>query len=129
MGDVFFLFIFFLQLLRQLGDDEAAERGIVLLFGLRGGVRVNTEELRIGTRETSISQFGVLGVLLLPISKTLRFGHLRFAEFDRLAEGITLRLLQSCHFLLVTVQGVIANHRLTMPMGSIELTVARQAVA
>ena len=116
------------MLLSQLGDDEATESGIKLLFGLRD-VRVDTEELRIGTRETSISLFGVLIVLLLPKGETLRIIHLRFAEFDRLAEGVTLRLLPSCHFLRVTMQRVIANHRLTVPMGSIEPAVARQAAA
>ena len=109
----------------QLGDDEAAEGGIVLLFGLRRGVRVDTEELRIGTRETLVGEFDVLVVLLLPEGKTLRIVHFRFAEFDRLAEGITLRLLPSCHFLRVTMQRVIANHRLTMSIGSIELAIAR----
>ena len=108
-----------------MGNDEAAEGGIILLFGRRCGVRVDVEELRIGTRETLVGEFDVLVVLLLPKGKTLRIVHFRFAEFDRLAEGITLRLLPSCHFLRVTVQRVIANHRLTMPMGSIELAVAR----
>ena len=112
-----------------MGNDEATEGGLELLFGLRGGVRVNTEELRIGTRKAFISQFDVPVVLLLPKGKTLGVVHLRFAELDRLAEHVTLRLLLSCHFLRVTMQRVIANHRLTMPMGSIELAVARQAAA
>ena len=60
------LFPSFLQLLRQLGDDETAEGGIVLLFGLRSGVRVDAEELRIGTRETLVGDFDVLVILLLP---------------------------------------------------------------
>ena len=116
---------FFLQLLRQLGDDEATEGGIVLLFGWQRGVRVDTEELRIGTRETLVGEFDVPVVLLLPKGKTLGVVHLRFAELDRLAEHVTLRLLLSCHFLRVTMQRVIANHRLTISMGSIELAVAR----
>ena len=54
------------ELLRQLGNDEAAEGGIVLLFGRRCGVRVDAKELRIGTRETLVGEFDVLVVLLLP---------------------------------------------------------------
>ena len=117
------------ELPRQLGDDEATEGGIELLFGLRRGVRVDAEELRIRTRETFISQFDVLVVLFLPKGETLGIVHLRFAEFDSLAERITLRLLLSCHFLRITMQRIIANHRLTIPMGSIKLAAARQAAA
>lgn len=113
------------ELLRQLGNDEATEGGIVLLFGLRRSVRVDAKELRIGTRETLVGEFDVLVVLLLPKGKTLRIVHFRFAELDRLAERVTLRFLLSCHFLRVTMQRVIANHRLSMSMGSIELAIAR----
>lgn len=109
----------------KLSNYKSTEGGIVLLFGLRRGVRVDAEELRIGARETFIGKFDVLVVLLLPKGETLGVVHLRFAELDRLAERITLRLLLSCHFLRVTMQRVIANHRLTMPMGSIELAIAR----
>ena len=109
----------------KLSNYKSTEGGIVLLFGLRRGVWVDAEELRIGTRETLVGEFDVLVVLLLPKGKTLRIVHFRFAELDRLAEHVTLRLLLSCHFLRVTMQRVIANHRLTMPMGSIELAIAR----
>ena len=112
------------ELLRQLGDDEAAEGGIELLFGLRRGVRVDAEELRIGTGETLVGKFDVPVVLLLPKGETLGVVHFRFAEFDSLAERVTLRLLLSCHFLRVTMQRVIANHRPSMSMGSIELAIA-----
>ena len=109
----------------KLSNYKSTEGGIVLLFGLRRGVRVDAEELHIGTRETLVGEFDVLVVLLLPEGETLRVVHLRFAEFDSLSERVTLRLLLSCHFLRVTMQRVIANHRLSMPMGSIELAVAR----
>ena len=109
----------------KLSNYKSTEGGIVLLFGRRCGVRVDAKELRIGTRETLVGEFDVPVVLLLPKSETLRVVHLRFAEFDSLAERVTLRLLLSCHFLRVTMQRVIANHRLSMSMGSIELAVAR----
>jgi len=67
------------ELLRQLGDDEAAEGGIELLFGLRCGVRVDAEELRISTGKTLVGEFDVLVVLLLPKGETLGVVHFRFA--------------------------------------------------
>ena len=107
----------------QLGDDEAAEGGIELVFCGGGGVLA--EETPVGAAEVLVREFFVFGVLLLPISETLRIVHFRFAELDRLTERVTLRLLLSCHFLRVTMQRVIANHRLSISMGSIELAVAR----
>ena len=109
----------------QLGDDEAAEGGIELVFCGGGGVLA--EETPVGAAEVLVRELFVFGVLLLPIGETGRVGEFCFCPFGALAKRSKGSALVGGEFLLVFVQGVIANDRLAVTVGDIKLAVALEA--
>ena len=66
------------------GDDETAE-GAVDLVGRCA------EELGVGACDVLVGGFSVLDVAILPIGQTVGIGHLQFALFNRLREGVNNR--------------------------------------
>ena len=63
------------------GDDEATESKVIL-------IRFGSYELKVRFDCISFGKFGITGISLLPVSKTLGILHLEFALRNRLGEGI-----------------------------------------
>ena len=109
----------------QLGDDEATEGGIELV--LCGGGGVVTEETTVRTAEALGGEGFIVGVPGLPIGETGRVGEFRFGSFGALAKRRKSGALVGGEFLLVFVQGIITNDRLSVTVGDIKLAVAGEA--
>ncbi len=109
----------------QLGDDEATESGIE--FVLCGGGGVVTEETTVRAAEALGGEGFIVGVPGLPIGETGRIGEFRLGSFGTLAKRRKSGALVGGEFLLVLVQGIITNDRLSVTVGDIKLAVASEA--
>ena len=109
----------------QLGNDEATEGGIELFLGGGGGVLA--EETTVGAVEVLVREGFIVGVPGLPIGETGRVGEFRFGSFGALAKRRKSGALVGGELLLVFVQGIITNDRLSVTVGDIKLAVAGEA--
>ncbi len=109
----------------QLGEDEATEGGVVFLFDEGSGVFA--EKLPVGAIEALVGKAGVLGILVLPVSKAFGVREFLFRLLGALSERSKGGALVGGKFLLVFMQGVITNNRLAITVGGVELAVTREA--